>query len=140
MIEYGLACVLTLLVATPQARPYAAVILWGWLAGFAGVQWWPLVSLVISIATLWLCINRPFHGGATVALLAFMMLSADVIYALGLSLGLDWGHTYETALNLGLVAQLVLIGHEGVIDGGARIRDWLCDRLLGRGVVPQART
>lgn len=137
MIGYGIACVLVcaLSLFDKRAIPYAIVIFLGWIAGFAGWQYWPLVSLVSASALFWLHIYRPIPVSPAVAALAALMLCADVIY-----LWFRWQRIpieveYGTALNIGLTCQLVLIGHVGAINAGDMLGSWLSSRLRGfRGV------
>lgn len=137
MIGYGIAClaVLALSFFDRRAMPYAFVILLGWVAGFMGWQYWPLVSLVSASTLFWLHIYRPIPVSPAVAALAALMLIADVIY-----LWFRWQRIpieveYATALNIGLTCQLVLVGHVGAINGGDLLGSWLSGRLRGvRGV------
>lgn len=126
MIAYGLACLLVcvLSLADRRALPWALVISAGWVAGFSGPSYWPLISLCVCIATLFLFLNNPTKTGSAVHALAVVMLALDVWYYANLYAGRYVGVEYAQALNAGLIAQLVLIGMRGGINVGVSLREW----------------
>lgn len=131
MIEYGIALlvVCALSVLDKKAMPYALTLSVGWLAGFAGAAFWPAISFGICSATLLLYRREPTWWGQAVHLLAVAMLLADVLYWACVVQGAYIGVEYAYALNVGLALQLLLVGHQGAINGWIGLRD-LCRRGL----------
>lgn len=125
-LAFGLACFLVcgLSCYDKPARPFAFVLLAGWIAGFCPWQLWPLVSLASASALFWLHLHRTTSWSAWVASLAGVMLLADVIY-----LWFRWQKIpveveYAEALDLGLICQLGLVGYRGGINAWLRLWDW----------------
>lgn len=131
MLEYGAACLIVCALSyfDRRAAPYAFTIATGWALGFLGWQFWPLISTGLACVTFWLHIKRTTEWSAAVSSLAAMMLLADVVY-----LWLRWHNVrveveYGHALDVGLICQLLLIGHKGALNGMVRVLSWVPDRF-----------
>lgn len=139
MISYGLACVVVCALSyfDARARPFAFVIMLGWLSGYclgvvapdSAYRLWPLISLVSGVVLYSFWLQDRQAKWKAVSLLAGVMLCLDVLY-----LGLRWQRVpveleYSRALDFCLAVQLVLIGWKGAINAGVGLWRWLPGRL-----------
>ena len=131
MIEYGVSClvVCALSLLDKRAMLYALTLSGGWLLGFGPPEAWPAISLGICAVTLFLCRRDRTWWGAAIHAIAVGMLLMDVVYWSFLVQGTYIGVEYAMALNLGLAAQLILVGSRGAKRGWSGLLDWCSSRL-----------
>jgi peptidoglycan/LPS O-acetylase OafA/YrhL len=138
MIEYGIACLVAVLLSLldKRALPVSIVLLMGWLAGFGPIETWPAISFICGtiLFGLFLHTGREWWK-AGIAACVPVMLSLDIVYWLSLKQGFDFSRGYETGLNVLFALQLLLAGYPGAKNGANRILSWRVRRLrAGRGM------
>ena len=115
MIEYGVAlfavCALSLL--DKRAMPYALTLSAGWLAGFAGYEWWPTISVASGCVMAWLLSRHSPLWAVIIACCIPLMLICDAAYLWGLSNNVYWGEQYAATLDKLLQVQILAAGWPG---------------------------
>lgn len=131
MIEYGVAllvvCALSLL--DRRSLPYALTLSGGWLAGFAGVEWWPFISIASGFVLTCLLTHRSPLWAWLIAACVPLMLLCDAAYLLGLANNVYLGVEYANTLNVLFAVQLLAGGW----PGGRRGLRLVVARLDGSG-------
>lgn len=142
ILAFGLAILLTCLIADRQSRPFALILAAGWLSGLYAQFWWPLnplISTVSSFVFLTIYLHTPKPLPFALAGLAFFMLCMDLVYAVYLGYGVWIGPIYDLVLCVCLAAQLALVGRKGVKNGLHRLGEWVSGRFGRRRVLHGAR-
>jgi hypothetical protein len=127
VIGYGIAllavCLLSLL--DRRSLPFALILLAGWLAGFAGFQYWTVISILSGLA-LALALRRcsPLWARIIASCVPVMLL-CDVVYFWALYRGVYIGTEYARCLDLLLSVQLLACSYPGARRGGRLLVVWL---------------
>lgn len=111
--------------------PYALTLSAGWLAGFAGADWWPTISVVSGCVMAWLLSRHSPLWAVIIACCVPLMLICDAAYLLGLANNVYLGVEYANTLNALFVVQLLAVGW----PGGKRGVRLLVERLNRPGIV-----
>lgn len=115
MIEYGVAllvvCALSLL--DRRSLPYALTLAAGWLAGFAGAEFWPFISIASGFVLVCLLNHKSPTWAWVIACCVPLMLLCDGVYLWGLANNVYLGVEYATALNVLFAVQLFAVGWPG---------------------------
>jgi hypothetical protein len=137
VIGYGIACLIVCLLSAfdRRAMPFAITILSGWLVGYmttwgedggAILKAWMTISTVSALVLYGFSrLDHEAHRSSpqrrwfVVTAIAVAMLCLDVIFAAYRARGVDIAPQHSKALDVGLIAQLVLIGQRGAINAGA---------------------
>lgn len=115
MTTFGIAllwvCALSLL--DKRALPFSLILAAGWIAGFAGYQWWPVISLASgSLMAVLLHRRSPAWAKVCVSCVPLMLL-CDAAYLWALAQNVYLGVEYATALNVLFTVQLLAVGWPG---------------------------
>lgn len=115
MTVFGLAllwvCALSLL--DKRALPWAMILAAGWVAGFSGYQWWPVISLASGSLMAFLLHSRSPAWALVCASCVPLMLICDAAYLWALAQNVYLGVEYATALNVLFTVQLLAVGWPG---------------------------
>lgn len=93
--------------------PYSLTLLAGWLAGFAGVEWWPFISIASGCVLTCLLTHRSPFWAWLIAACVPLMLLCDAAYLLGLANNVYLGVEYANTLNALFAVQLLAAGWPG---------------------------